>query len=145
MRTPEGENYQQSWVTTRGLTHYILRVRGCEDARIVLSSELGLLYQDATEIRIQSEGKTSILSPVGGTMYSTTPSTGVLNCHEMRTLWVRWEDNTIEVGTGSRQGENTIVSYHNSSWHDINALGVSAGAAELQWQLIDAGGKLSYI
>ncbi|XP_046573696.1 C3 and PZP-like alpha-2-macroglobulin domain-containing protein 8 [Haliotis rubra] len=115
-------------VDVKNISSILFRVKGCTDGRINLFE--GPNFAPAKNADILLGGwanrKCSMLPCSGCTTLESEWVTSVLNCNEMRSMWVNWTGRLLSVGHGAYVGEHTFMSTEEERDFDVQYLGVGS-------------------
>ena len=127
--TLPGYSHYQVWWTTRSHNWQVLQVQACHDAHVLLSNSpenVDNVYEIALGIKNNTESVIRRGFQGGNEVTAQTP--GILHCDELRTFWIRWSADVIEVGYGRKVGEELFMIMTNTPLgQSITSLSVSTG------------------
>ena len=124
----------------------IFSVKSCGDVRVALSEVPYNLYTNAYEVVIGRllDMFSTIKDKINGREMEVKYTPGILNCTEIRTFWVSWQNGTISFGQGSYVGLQHILSWSPPQPHSINAVALTTNAGrQANFEVVHIGGKYS--
>ena len=146
--TPDNYNYNQFWLSVSGRWFMVFRVQACNDAHIGLAATAGNSENRLYEVVIGGNGNTQ--SFIRRTRLSSNEAVAetpdILNCNELRTFWIQWENNHVEVGEGSVLNEGRFINWYDTTDpHVITAMALSTGwgsTGDWQFSYINGGSTI---
>lgn len=145
-----GDEFKANWVTLRGGSYIVFRVRACQDARIILASYIKVATVSYYEIMIGANGNQASkigkdgLSSGGGVIEANTPN--VLHCNYTRSFWISWRGTYVQVGSGSVVGESVFLQLEDANQYKIRAIAFDTSAPNIGlWEFGIVEGQLRFI
>ena len=141
--TPEQYAYKTYWMTVFDTHYLIFTVRACSNAHIILANRPGIADFDSFEIIIgyNDNKETVIRRGPSAAILKNVSTPGILNCTELRDMWMSWEDNLISVGRGISAGINRILEYRDESKMKINAASFATAGTRGIWEFNEVKGE----
>lgn len=143
INTPDSDSYDSFWMTVYDDHSLVFTVQACSNAQLILCELPGIAGSNCFEYVIgYNQNKETILRKgKGGQVVSTVSSPNVLNCNDLKALWVSWSDNIIAFGRGITAGVSRILNYKDTSQLKINAFSVATVGVTAHWQFHEVDGQ----
>lgn len=112
------------------------RVKTCSDASFAL-----MLQESEDEFVVEFEivfggenNMQTFIRKQGETVESAeTPN--ILDCGTFRELWVKWQGDLVEAGTGGHIGSNRVIHYEDTDPRGVDVVGVNTGSGQYgEWE-----------
>ncbi|CAC5357190.1 unnamed protein product [Mytilus coruscus] len=121
-------------------TSFRFQVKSCRAAVVLLSTASDLMSPDFYEIFYGGGGNSkTYLSRNYGSNEAAFNTPDLLDCDNMVSLWLSWENGKLQSGTGSILGQNRMMNWNDPSPLDIKGIGImSAYGYNAEW-IISSG------
>lgn len=132
-------NYTWLWPASNYLT---FKAKSCNDGHILLSTSVLETGNSSYEIVIGSfdNTKSEIRRGSHGAALVSVETPSVMNCHEYLPFWVRWENKTLEVGSGPL-GSHVIMRADDPQMPTIQVASVTSWTtATAEYQFMQSEG-----
>ncbi|CAH1794243.1 unnamed protein product [Owenia fusiformis] len=128
-------DYSESYRYVKGLAfdngYIVFMVKTCHNAHILLSAEENLAEtSDKTyEIVLGAHENFFTEIRVGGEMKAQKKTNAMMEKTGMRTFWIMWKDNYVDVGRGFIQGYDRLIHWkiEEPYKHDVAAIAFHTG------------------
>ena len=127
-------------------TSITFQLKSCKDAAVLLSTAEDLVSPNFYEYFLGGSGNSKIfLSRKSGANDASANSPNLLNCEQMTSLWLSWENGRIKAGTGSVVDQNVLFDWTDTTGpFDIKGIGImSAWGNSGEW-IFTVEGKCYY-
>ena len=130
-------------------TTLVLDVRCCNDAHVLMSSQL---HQNdsshAYEVVFGGHSNSWLIlrrGSVGQSSYEDTAVIeGLVSCDELRTFWVSWENGNVQAGSGGIPFSHTYLGWQDPNPLNVEYLAFSTGwGSEGDFQIRHDGGEMT--
>ena len=65
--------------------------------------------------------RTQLRNSTNGATLKMVETPNILQCNEMRSFWVSWENDVIDMGVGDIPGKSIILTYNEPNMHRVSA------------------------
>jgi len=127
-------------------TSITFQLKSCSDAAVLLSTAEDLVSPNFYEFFLGGSGNSMIfLSRMHGSNDDSAMTPNLLDCDQMTSLWLSWENGRIKAGTGSVVDQNVLLNWTDTIGpFDIKGIGImSAWGSSGEW-IFTVEGKCYY-
>lgn len=134
----------QVWITVVEQTSMVFKVKACSDVHVVLASYPKNPRVRSYDLLLGSDGNTMTKLYREGTLVHSINTSNLLKCDVDQYLWVSWQNNIIEMGTGYEPYLDGLLLYHEKTvtYHITSAaFYTSPGSTPGVWEFGQVSGE----
>ena len=126
-------------------TSITFQLKSCREAAVLLSTAEDLVSPNFYEFFLGGANNSVIfLTKNHGSDDANARSPNLLDCKQMTSLWLSWENGRIKAGTGSVVDQNVLLDWTDARPFDIKGIGImSAYGSSGEW-IFTVEGKCYY-
>ena len=138
--------YRRMWTSVPSTSVSVL-VRTGSNANLLLSNTAQLHAEHEYEITLGASDNTKTVvrrgrhSSAQDNILLEVETKNILNEHELRRFWARWDGGHFEIGSGPHVGEDRIAHWLDEESRGVNALSVCTDGEVGSWVLPSTKGK----
>ena len=134
-------NVPLHWLNSYGMNSLKFKVKACDQVKIHLCRYFGITEYHSYELRIDYDGKTSLLDINGYPM--ATKVGNYLHQDYAKWFWISWPGENIHVGEGPVIEDQVMLSWTDmTERHVIEAIGFeSQGTCNANWEFTELPGR----
>ena len=140
--TPEEYKYYFPGINPPVRAWITLDIKACKEANLILSGrtkEIDNPYQIV--IGGGNNEDVIIRGDIDKNTLKTAKSKDVLDCNAPRSFWISWKLGKIEVGKGSKYGENQLVYWQDPKPREVNGIAISTRGVVGTWDINGLPGR----
>ncbi len=152
--TGADDKHGKVWIKETDQTYLVFGVKACFSAKVALTEWRGPQWEENSYVIVIGNAesvasqKSLIRFKSNGDNMIIVDTPSILSCDETRFFWVSWKDHLIEVGQGTRVGNQRFMHWLDEDKHfTISAANVHGGGNKLlpaQWRIDAVEGTTAY-